>query len=364
MNAMEKERAVLESVKEPYFGHTLKELHAVRMGLTSSGSGPSLEIRLGFPAEASLIQTLRKAVSQAFIQAGFPALDVPVCWEVLAHRVKLGLKPLEGVKNIIAVSSAKGGVGKSTVAVSLALALSRLGARVGLLDADIYGPSVPLLLDVHGKPSETDDQKMIPLTVGALQVNSIGFFVGESDSLAWRGPMASGAVRQLLEKTRWDRLDYLIVDMPPGTGDIPLTLVQSIPVTAALVVTTPQKLACADAVRGLQLFEKVGIPVLGIVENMASFVCPECGHTHRLFASGQTEALAERFAVPIIASLPFTHKTDDLTHEEDCTGDFDEQINRAARFLAQAISRMPKDMSAVMPGVRIEGAGLSPKKSS
>ena len=134
--------------------------------------------------------------------------------------------------------------------------------------------------------------------------------------------------------------------------------------TASLVVTTPQKLACADAVRGLQLFEKVGIPVLGIVENMASFVCPECGHTHRLFASGQTEALAERFAVPIIASLPFTHKTDDLTHEEDCTGDFDEQINRAARFLAQAISRMPRDMSGVMPGVRIEGAGLSPKKSS
>ena len=152
--------------------------------------------------------------------------------------------------------------------------------------------------------------------------------------------------------------------MPPGTGDIPLTLVQSIPVTASLVVTTPQKLACADAVRGLQLFEKVGIPVLGIVENMASFVCPECGHTHRLFASGQTEALAERFAVPIIASLPFTHKTDDLTHEGDCTGDFDEQIDRAARILAQAISRMPKDMSAVMPGARVEGDVLPPKKAS
>ena len=225
MDAIEKVRAVLESVKEPCFGHTLKELHAVRMGLTSSGSEPSLEIRLGFPADASFIQALRKAVSQALDQAGLTAVDVPVRWEVLVHRVKLGLKPLEGVKNIIAVSSAKGGVGKSTVAVSLALALSRLGARVGLLDADVYGPSVPLLLDVHGKPSETDDQKMIPLTVGALQVNSIGFFVGESDSLAWRGPMASGAVRQLLEKTRWDRLDYLIVDMPPGTGDIPLTLV-------------------------------------------------------------------------------------------------------------------------------------------
>lgn len=364
MDAIEKVRAVLESVKEPCFGHTLKELHVVRTGSSASGNGPSLEIRLGFPADASFIQALRKAVSQALDQAGLAAVDVPVRWEVLAHRVKLGLKPLEGVKNIIAVSSAKGGVGKSTVAVSLAFALSRLGARIGLLDADVYGPSVPLLLDVHGKPSETDDKRMIPVTAGPLQVNSIGFFVGESDSLAWRGPMASGVVRQLLEKTRWNRLDYLIVDMPPGTGDIPLTLVQSIPVTAALVVTTPQKLACADAARGLQLFEKVGIPVLGIVENMASFVCPECGHLHRLSASGQTEALAERFAVPIVASLPFTHKADDLTYEGGRIDDFDGQIDRAARFLAQAVSRMPKDMSGVMPGARVEGDVLPPKKAS
>ena len=333
MDAIEKVRAVLESVKEPCFGHTLKELHVVRTGSSASGNGPSLEIRLGFPADASFIQALRKAVSQALDQAGLAAADVPVRWEVLAHRVKLGLKPLEGVKNIIAVSSAKGGVGKSTVAVSLALALSRLGARIGLLDADVYGPSVPLLLDVHGKPSETDDKRMIPVTAGPLQVNSIGFFVGESDSLAWRGPMASGAVRQLLEKTRWNRLDYLIVDMPPGTGDIPLTLVQS-------------------------------IPVLGIVENMASFVCPECGHLHRLSASGQTEALAERFAVPIVASLPFTHKADDLTYEGGRIDDFDGQIDRAARFLAQAVSCMPKDMSGVMPGARVEGDVLPPKKAS
>ena len=316
MDAIEKVRAVLESVKEPCFGHTLKELHVVRTGSSASGNGPSLEIRLGFPADASFIQALRKAVSQALDQAGFAAVDVPVRWEVLAHRVKLGLKPLEGVKNIIAVSSAKGGVGKSTVAVSLALALGRLGARIGLLDADVYGPSVPFLLDVHGKPSETDDKRMIPVTAGPLQVNSIGFFVGESDSLAWRGPMASGAVRQLLEKTRWNRLDYLIVDMPPGTGDVALTVLQSIPVNGVVMVSTPQPMVSMIVSKAVNMCRQLKIPVLGVVENMSYISCPNCGEKIALCQDSDRDEFLKQNELKLYGELPMTQSLMNINQEE------------------------------------------------
>ncbi len=361
MDTIEKLRTVLENVREPSFGHTLGELHAVRTVRELSDGAPHLEIRLGFPSDAAFDRALSKRVQEALRETKSPDVMLPIRKQVLSHRVKHGLKPLDGVKNIIAVSSAKGGVGKSTVSVALALSLVRLGARVGLLDADIYGPSVPLLLNLHEKPVEADEQTMLPIFCGKLQVNSIGFFVGPTEPLAWRGPMASGAIRRLAEKTQWDNLDYLIVDMPPGTGDIQLTIAQSLPVTAALVVTTPQKLACADAARGLRLFEKVGIPVLGIVENMAFFVCPECGHVQKFYGDGHTKKLSERFAVPVIASLPFDRQAEDLMSEVELPGDFDRQIDRAALFLAQTVSRMPKDMTAVMPKVRIEDVLSSQK---
>ncbi len=222
----------------------------------------------------------------------------------MPHAVQRGLKVMPNVRNIVAVASGKGGVGKSTVAVNLALALSAEGARVGMLDADIYGPSQPTMLGISGRPESMDGKTMEPLENHGIQANSIGFLVDPDQPMVWRGPMVTNALQQLLTQTNWNDLDYLVVDMPPGTGDIQLTLAQQVPVTGVVIVTTPQDIALLDAKKGLKMFEKVGVPILGIVENMAVHVCSQCGHAEHIFGSGGAEQMARQYEVELLGSLP------------------------------------------------------------
>ncbi|KAF1688233.1 iron-sulfur cluster carrier protein ApbC [Pseudoxanthomonas broegbernensis] len=223
---------------------------------------------------------------------------------IAAHAVQGGLSPVSGVRNVIAVGSGKGGVGKSTTAVNLALALQRLGARVGVLDADVYGPSVPAMLGLSGRPESPDDKSIEPLRAFGVEAMSIGLLVDTDTPMIWRGPMATSALTQLFTTTLWGDLDYLLVDLPPGTGDIQLTLAQKIPVAGAVIVTTPQEIATLDARKALKMFEKVNVPVLGIVENMAIHVCSNCGHAEHLFGQGGGQAMADQYGVPLLGSLP------------------------------------------------------------
>ncbi|MCG8276876.1 iron-sulfur cluster carrier protein ApbC [Stenotrophomonas sp. NLF4-10] len=221
-----------------------------------------------------------------------------------AHRVQPGLSPHPRIRNVIAVGSGKGGVGKSTTAVNLAVALQQLGARVGVLDADIYGPSVPAMLGLSGRPESPDNKSIEPMRAFGVETMSIGFLVDQDSPMIWRGPMATSALTQLFKDTRWDDLDYLIVDLPPGTGDIQLTLAQKIPVAGAVIVTTPQDIATLDARKALKMFEKVEVPVLGIVENMAVHTCSNCGHVEHLFGEGGGQRMAGQYGVPLLGSLP------------------------------------------------------------
>ena len=359
MVSLELLKKAFESIVEPVTGKTLGELRAIVGVEKKSEKETCVRLRFGFPAE-KLLGEIERQIAEEFHESNAGDLSFDVTTQILSHRVKAGLKPLKGVKNILAVTSAKGGVGKSTVAVNLALALKRIGVRVGILDADIYGPSVPLLLGVTGKPTPVDEKAMKPVDFHGVPVNSIGFFVSENEPLAWRGPVASRAIRDLAEKTEWGELDYLVIDFPPGTGDIQLTLAQSVPLTAALVVTTPQTLACADAARGLRLFEKVGIPVLGIVENMAYYRCPGCQRIDYLFGRGRTDALSNQFGVPLLGSIPITAKATSTLGEEgveekkvELTA-FDEEIEKIAIRTVASLSRMPRDWTSVMPGVKVD----------
>ncbi|MFZ8986230.1 MAG: iron-sulfur cluster carrier protein ApbC [Steroidobacteraceae bacterium] len=288
---------------EPLTGLTLAELGASVQCLDTP-DGYDLSVRLGFPVERHQ-HLLEPHLRQHLAESGcrLPG-RIQFGWQVEAqggHRVA----PLPGVANVIAVASGKGGVGKSTVAVNLALALVAEGARVGLLDADIYGPSQPLLLGLAGqRPQGGDPGKVLPVSRGGLAMMSIGLLVGEDQPMAWRGPMATQALVQLLGDTQWGELDYLFVDMPPGTGDIQLTLSQRVPLSGAVIVTTPQEMSLLDARRGLQMFRKVEVPVLGVIENMSYHACPACGHREALFGSEGGRRVAERYAAPLLGELP------------------------------------------------------------
>ncbi|MGH8052755.1 MAG: iron-sulfur cluster carrier protein ApbC [Stenotrophomonas sp.] len=223
---------------------------------------------------------------------------------VASHKVQKGLSPHSRIRNVIAVGSGKGGVGKSTTSVNLALALHKLGARVGVLDADIYGPSVPAMLGLSGRPESPDNKSIEPLRAFGVEAMSIGFLIEQDSPMIWRGPMATSALTQLFNDTLWDDLDFLLIDLPPGTGDIQLTLSQKIPVAGAVIVTTPQDIATLDARKALKMFEKVEVPVLGIVENMAMHTCSGCGHVEHLFGEGGGQRMAEQYGVPLLGSLP------------------------------------------------------------
>lgn len=269
-----------------------------------NGSEVSVDIVLGYPAK-SVMAELQNLVSQA-LQAlpGVSKVTVNIGSRIVAHKAQQGVTLLPNVKNIIAVASGKGGVGKSTTSANLALALTAEGATVGLLDADIYGPSQPQMLGISGRPESNDGKTMDPMLAHGIQAMSIGFLIDNDTPMVWRGPMVTGALEQLLRDTKWRDLDYLIIDLPPGTGDIQLTLAQKIPVTGAIIVTTPQDIALLDARKGLKMFEKVSIPILGIVENMSTHICSQCGFEEHIFGAGGGAAMCQDYQVDLLGSLP------------------------------------------------------------
>ncbi|MCW9056622.1 MAG: iron-sulfur cluster carrier protein ApbC [Gammaproteobacteria bacterium] len=288
---------------DPYLEKDLMSANAVR-DIEVNGDQVSFKVVLGFPAnghKAKLTEELKKQVEAI---DGISSASIDVSSNIIAHSVQSSLKPLENIKNIIAVASGKGGVGKSTTAVNLALALKAEGANVGILDADIYGPSVPRMLGISSKPESADGKSLEPMMGHGLQAMSIGFMIDDETPMIWRGPMVTQALEQLLSDTNWKDLDYLVIDLPPGTGDIQLTLAQKVPVSGAVIVTTPQDIALLDARKGLKMFEKVEVPVLGIIENMSVHICSECGHAEPIFGQGGGERMSEDYDVDFLGALP------------------------------------------------------------
>ncbi|HNQ04794.1 MAG TPA: iron-sulfur cluster carrier protein ApbC [Thiobacillaceae bacterium] len=299
------EQQVQGALKELIDPNTQKDFIATKSvrNIKVGGDGVSLDVVLPYPAQ-TVIAEIKAMVEDRIKAATGATATANVTWKVVAHGVQKGVKLIPGVKNIIAVSSGKGGVGKSTTAVNLALALAAEGARVGMLDADIYGPSQPTMLGITGRPESTDGQSLEPMYGHGLQAMSIGFLIDVETPMVWRGPMVTQALEQLLNQTSWKELDYLVVDLPPGTGDIQLTLAQRVPVTGAVIVTTPQDIALIDARKGLKMFEKVGVPILGVVENMSLHICSNCGHEERIFGEGGGERMCKDYGVEFLGGLP------------------------------------------------------------
>ena len=342
-------KTVLESLIDPVTGLVLSAV-VKESQIQLAGSRLSMQVVLGYPARAQS-DALKSAIKEALTAKGFVDPEVGVSYKIIAHAVQPGVQLIPGVRNVIAIASGKGGVGKSTTAVNLALALQAAGARVGLLDADIYGPSLPTMLGVMQRPDSSDGKTMSPVVGHGLQVNSIGFLIKEDSPAIWRGPMVTQALEQLLRQTNWDDLDYLIVDMPPGTGDIALTLAQKVPVVGAVIVTTPQDIALLDARKGLKMFEKVGVPILGVVENMAVHICSNCGHAEHIFGQGGGQKMSTDFNVDCLGSLPLTmsirEQADSGKPTVVATPDSDAARIYAeiALKLAAKVAKLPKDLS-------------------
>ncbi|MCY3803326.1 MAG: iron-sulfur cluster carrier protein ApbC [Gammaproteobacteria bacterium] len=302
----EQVETALKQIQDPYLGKDLVAGNTVKK-IETEGGKVNITVKLGYPAKG-VTNALAKQIEAKVGEAGAEHVQADVSWQIEAHTVQKSLKPLENIKNIIAVASGKGGVGKSTTAVNLALALSMEGATVGMLDADIYGPSQPRMLGVSGQPESSDGKSLEPMVAHGLQAMSIGFLIDEETPMIWRGPMVTQALEQLLNDTCWRGLDYLVVDLPPGTGDVQLTLAQKIPVSGAIIVTTPQDIALLDARKGLKMFEKVEVPVLGVVENMSIHICSKCGHEEAIFGQGGGQRMAEESGVDILGALPLDIK--------------------------------------------------------
>ncbi|HMR02959.1 MAG TPA: iron-sulfur cluster carrier protein ApbC, partial [Candidatus Competibacter phosphatis] len=292
----------LKGYVDPYLEQDLVTAKCIK-NIQIGADRIEIDVELGFPA-AGYRDALVAALGERLAALGAGDAVVRVECKVIAHEVQKGLKPMPGVRNIIAVASGKGGVGKSTTAVNLALALSVEGARVGLLDADIYGPSQPRMLGARQQPESPDGKTLNPIVSYNIQSMSIGYLIEEDTPMVWRGPMVTQTLEQLLRDTRWHDLDYLIIDLPPGTGDTQLTLSQKVPVSGAIIVTTPQDIALLDARKGLKMFEKVEVPVLGVVENMSIHICSQCGHEEHIFGAGGGQRMAEEYEVPFLGSLP------------------------------------------------------------
>src|SRR5471032_3362188 len=351
-------QAVLAKIVDPNTGKDFVATRSVKN--VKAGAGPvSLDIELGYPGK-SQFEPIRRQVIDALKAAGAPGASVTVRSRVVSHAVQRGVKLVPGIKNIIAIASGKGGVGKSTTAVNLALALLAEGASVGILDADIYGPSQPMMLGISGRPESKDGKSLEPMEGHGLQAISIGFLIDIDTPMVWRGPMVTQALEQLLKETRWRDLDYLIVDLPPGTGDIQLTLAQKVPVTGAVIVTTPQDIALIDARKGLKMFEKVGIPILGIVENMSTHICSKCGHEEHIFGSGGAAKMCKDYNTELLGSLPLDiHIREQAdsgkpTVVADPDGRIAEIYRRIARRVAVKISEQAKDMTSKFPNIVIQ----------
>jgi len=355
------ESALLDTLKGVIDPNTGKDFVSTKQlkNLKLDGGDVVFDVELGYPAK-SQIEALRKAlIGAARTVAGVENVSVNLATKVVPHAVQRGVQLLPNVKNIVAVASGKGGVGKSTTAVNLALALAAEGASVGILDADIYGPSQPMMMGLSGRPESADGKTMEPLTNYGVQVISIGFLVEPESPMVWRGPMATQALEQLLRQTNWRELDYLIVDMPPGTGDIQLTLSQRVPLTGAVIVTTPQDIALLDAKKGIKMFEKVGVPILGIVENMAVHVCEQCGHVEHIFGEGGGKRMAAEYQMDYLGALPLN-----LSIRVDADGGRPSVVSNPdgeiaalykamARQVAVKIAQRSKDFSAKFPTISV-----------
>ena len=355
------ETALLEALKSVVDPNTGKDFISTKLvrNLKVEGGDVAFDVELGYPAK-SQIPALRKALITAVrTLPGVENVSVNLATKVTAHAVQRGVQLMPKVKNIVAVASGKGGVGKSTTAVNLALALAAEGAAVGILDADIYGPSQPMMMGIEGRPESADGKTMEPMENYGVQVMSIGFLVDADNPMIWRGPMVTQALEQLLRQTNWGDLDYLIVDMPPGTGDIQLTLSQKVPLTGAIIVTTPQDIALLDAKKGLKMFEKVGVPILGIVENMAVHVCTQCGHIEHIFGADGGKKMAEQYGVDYLGALPLNLSIREQadagrpTVVSDADGEIANIYKAVARQVAVKIAAKAKDFSSKFPTISI-----------
>ncbi|HCT99179.1 MAG TPA: iron-sulfur cluster carrier protein ApbC [Methylococcaceae bacterium] len=349
----------LRAFIEPHYGVDLLSAKAVKSIEIQDGA-IFLAIELGYASKH--YWPILNAALTAHLQSisGGRTVQVDINMKIACHGVQQKLKPLPNVKNILAVASGKGGVGKSTTAVNLALALARDGARVGILDADIYGPSIPMMLGLSGKPESLDNKTMQPKVAFGVQTMSIGYLVPDDQALIWRGPMVTNALQQLLKETQWEALDYLVMDLPPGTGDIQLTLAQTIPVSGAIIVSTPQDIALLDAQRGFGMFDKVSVPVLGIVENMSLHICRHCGHEEAIFGSGGGMAMADINKIDCLGQLPLDITIRQLADSgrpivvEEPEGRIAQMYQDIARKMAAKLALKPKDFSSKFPSIVVQ----------
>jgi ATP-binding protein involved in chromosome partitioning len=356
------EQQVQDALRSLTDANTRKDYYTTKSArnIKVDGDRVSVEILLGYPAKSQL-EPIREQVTKALKAVpGVGSVNVAVQMKIVSHAVQRGVKLVHNIKNIIAVASGKGGVGKSTVAVNLALALASEGASVAVLDADIYGPSQPTMLGIRGRPESRDGKTLEPMEGHGLQAMSIGFLIDVETPMVWRGPMVTQALEQLLNETKWREVDYLVVDLPPGTGDIQLTLAQRVPVTGAVIVTTPQDIALMDARKGLKMFEKVGIPILGIVENMSTHVCSRCGHEEHIFGQGGGERMGKDYNVELLGALPLDihirEQTDSgkPTVVSDPEGRVSQIYKKIARRVAVKIAEKAQDHTAAFPKIVVQ----------
>ena len=357
--SQEQIESAIKQYIDPYLERDLVSAGSIK-NIDIEGDSVKVEVVLGFPAFGYFDKLTTELKSKIEGVDGISNAEVLVKSEIASHTVQGGMNPLEGIKNVIAVASGKGGVGKSTTAVNLALALQIEGAKVGILDADIYGPSIPRMLGIEGKPESVDGKSLEPMGGHGIQAMSIGFMIDEETPMIWRGPMVTQALEQLLRDTQWKNLDYLIIDLPPGTGDIQLTLAQKVPVSGSIIVTTPQDIALLDARKGLKMFEKVEVPVLGIVENMSIHICSECGHAEHIFGKGGGEKMCDQYNVDFLGALPLDidiRINADSGHPsvaQDPDSPASVIYREIARRTAAKLSLKAKDYSAKFPNIVIQ----------
>jgi ATP-binding protein involved in chromosome partitioning len=356
------EQQVMEALKELTDPNTRKDYVSGKAArnVKVEGDKVSVDILLGYPAKSQIEPIRRQVADRLKTLPGVGAVNVSVSMKIVPHAVQRGVKLIPGVRNIIAVASGKGGVGKSTTAVNLALALAAEGATVGVLDADIYGPSQPTMLGISGRPESTDGKSLEPMVGHGVQAMSIGFLIDMETPMVWRGPMVTQALEQLLKETKWRDVDYLVVDLPPGTGDIQLTLAQRVPVTGAIIVTTPQDIALLDARKGLKMFEKVGIPIIGVVENMSLHICSKCGHEEHIFGAGGGERMGRDCNVELLGALPLDIRIREQADSGMPTvvADPDSRVaaiyREIARRVAVKIAEKQQDHSAAFPKIVVQ----------